>query len=316
MPSSPEISVVIPTFNRWPIVHETVGGALRQEGVELEVIVVDDCSPDGTAERLEAADDERLRVFRHETNRGVAAARNTGINAARGEWLAFLDDDDLWSPRKLRTQLDLAASERADFVYSAAVVLNERRVPAQILPAPDPGGLLRALMPGNAIPAGASNVIARTDVVRRLGGFDEALFQLADWEMWIRMARDARAAACEEPLFAYIEHPANMLLTDKRNLVLEFDHLERKHRALIEEHGVGPDRAGLARWMAWGHARAGRRFRATRLYLRAALKRPSYGSRQSLEDALRTLLGRHWTQRSGRPPLTEAAVPAWLDLYR
>ncbi|MFL5884580.1 MAG: glycosyltransferase family 2 protein, partial [Thermoleophilaceae bacterium] len=97
------VSVVIPTHNRWPQMRGTLDGALGQTGVEHEVIVVDDCSSDGTAEGLAGIENDRLRFLRHEQNRGVAAARNTGIEAARHEWLAFLDDDDLWAPNKLRT---------------------------------------------------------------------------------------------------------------------------------------------------------------------------------------------------------------------
>src|SRR2546421_12955356 len=105
MMAAPEATVIIPTRDRWPLLAVTLCGALAQEGVTLEVIVVDDGSVDQTPRRLAEVIDERVRVIRHPSSRGVAAARNSAIAAARGEWLAFLDDDDLWAPHKLRIQL-------------------------------------------------------------------------------------------------------------------------------------------------------------------------------------------------------------------
>src|SRR3954468_2829862 len=104
----PEVTVVIPTRDAWDLLPATLTGALAQEEVALEVVVVDDGSRDGTAAGLAewARADPRLRVCRLEPSAGVGAARNAGIERARGEWLAFLDHDDLWAPRKLREQVD------------------------------------------------------------------------------------------------------------------------------------------------------------------------------------------------------------------
>ena len=110
----PVVSVVIPTADRWPLLSTcALRSALGQHDVEHEVIVVDDGSSDETPRRLEELGDPRLRILRHATRQGVSQARNTAIEAARGEWIAFLDDDDLWSPRKLRVQLDLGAATGA-----------------------------------------------------------------------------------------------------------------------------------------------------------------------------------------------------------
>jgi glycosyltransferase involved in cell wall biosynthesis len=98
------VSVVIPTYNRADRLEGAILSAVNQDPGPLEVIVVDDASTDGTdAARLEAID-RRVRVIRHPNNRGSAAARNTGIDAARGDWIAFLDHDDQWLPGKLERQ--------------------------------------------------------------------------------------------------------------------------------------------------------------------------------------------------------------------
>ena len=104
--SAPEATVVIPTHDRWPLLsRRALPSALAQEDVELEVVVVDEASSDGTREGLEALDDPRLRIVRHDVPRRLPGARNAGVEVARGRWLAFLDDDDLWSPATLGTQL-------------------------------------------------------------------------------------------------------------------------------------------------------------------------------------------------------------------
>src|SRR2546427_7128355 len=111
-----EVTVVIPTRNRSRLLPVAVASALGQEDVEVEVVVVDDASTDETPDLIADLADERVRVLRLSTRHGVARARNIGIAEARGGWLAFLDDDDIWGPRKLRWQLDAAQGDEDTFV--------------------------------------------------------------------------------------------------------------------------------------------------------------------------------------------------------
>ncbi|MGI8873764.1 MAG: glycosyltransferase family 2 protein [Egibacteraceae bacterium] len=315
--AGPEVSVVIPTKSRWHTLAVTLPGALGQEGVRHEVIVVDDGSTDETARRLSELRDPRLRVIRHERSRHLVAARNSGIAAARGRWLAFLDDDDLWSPRKLRALLDAAEARGAVFAYSAGLVIDSDRSVLQTWPAPAPDGLLATLLRGNWIPAGGSNPIARTDLVRRLGGFDERLRHFGEWDMWIRLAAAGPAAACAEPLVAYLSHAENMVLHDSRAVVRESLRFVGKHRRCSARYGarpaeVVPDRMGFLRWLGWAHARAGRPIRASGWYLGAAIGSSPYGRRKSLRDARAALLGQIPADRP--TPVDPAAVRAasWL----
>ena len=318
--------MVIPTRSRWPLLSTAaLRGALQQEGVDHEVIVVDDGSTDETPEALAALarSEQRLRVVRHETSRGVAQARNAGIAAARGEWVAFLDDDDLWSPRKLRLQLDAAESVGADFVYGVAAWLDEHRR-FLYCPAPvDPTGLEAQLLRWNVIWGGCSNVVARRDLVRRLGGFDERLFQLADWDLWIRLALAGGAAVCGEPVLGYVMQPQSMLLTHRADVFAELDYLVEKHRAASVSHAVEFDGARFARWVALGHLRAGRRLEAAQTYLRGARR---YRDPGSAARAAGALLGpasipagralRRAFPRAAREKTLAVAEPAWLELYR
>jgi len=104
--TAPSVSVVIPTYNRLGTLPRALESVLRQTYDDIEVIVVDDCSADGSWEYLQSISDPRLRVVRHETNRGGSAARNTGIKAARADLIAFQDSDDEWLVTKLATQIE------------------------------------------------------------------------------------------------------------------------------------------------------------------------------------------------------------------
>src|SRR5919109_858912 len=103
MPRAPDVTVVIPTKDRWDLLSTAaLPSALGQEDVDLEVVVVDDGSTDETPDHVVGLRDPRLRIVRHDRSLGVAQARNAGIRAANSDWIAFLDDDDVWAPRKLR----------------------------------------------------------------------------------------------------------------------------------------------------------------------------------------------------------------------
>jgi glycosyltransferase involved in cell wall biosynthesis len=322
MASAPEVTVVVPTHSRWDLLSTAaLPAALGQEDVDLEVVVVDDGSTDQTAEGLRGIDDQRLRVVRHDRARGVAQARNAGIAAARGAWIALLDDDDLWAPRKLRTQLDAAAVEGAVFAYGGAAALTEDRTWVYSLPPADPLTLASVLLERNVLWGGCSNVLVRTDVVRRLGGFDEHLFQLTDWDLWIRLSQAGSAAACPEVLVGCIEHRRSMLLTSDPDVFEEFEYVEEKHRAARKAAGVRIDRRIFSRWVALGHRRAGRRARAARTYLRGALRNRDPGS---FTRAFVAPFGERpagWLRTLTRGGSTQASLdgldePTWLVLYR
>jgi glycosyltransferase involved in cell wall biosynthesis len=318
---------VIPTRNRWALLDQSLAGALRQEDVDAEVVLVDDGSTEPMPGRSGRLGDPRVRVLRSPERRGVARARNLGIAAARGEWLAFLDDDDLWSPGKLRAQLDAAARARAGFAYGSAVVVDPTLCVRHQQPAPAAQGIARELLVRNAIPGGCSNVLARTALVRRLGGFDETLSVLADWDLWIRLALAAPAASCPAVLLAYLSHPGNMVVRGEYDTLREFLTLEQKHADASRAEGVRFDRRRVYRYFARGHRRAGRRLDAARTYLRLAAAERSPGD---VGRALGVLLGepalalaavaRRGTAmarlRRSLPVAASAVTPAWLAFYQ
>lgn len=206
---APEVTVVIPTRDRWALLRDALDSALAQEGVELEVIVVDDSSFWTIPEDQLSRGDPRVRLLRLERNGGAARARNVAIERARAPWVAFLDDDDLWAPEKLRLQLEVAGSDDVALVYTGTVHVDGDGHMLEVRRTPDPNELPRGLFETNLI-GGPSTVMARTEIVRRVGCFDEQVSVLADWDLWIRLLRVGRAAVQPELLAGYRVHTENM----------------------------------------------------------------------------------------------------------
>jgi glycosyltransferase involved in cell wall biosynthesis len=298
-----DVSVVIPTRNRWPTVRRTIEATLAQAAVEIEIIVLDDGSTDETARELPRLADGRIRFARHATPLGPARARNTAIEHATAPWIAFLDDDDRWAPGKLRAQLDAAGE--ADFVYASAIAVDPRGAIVDTFPAPPAEGLLRQLLVRSAVPAGASNVLARTAVIRALGGFDARFHHLDDWDLWIRLATAHVGSSVPEVLVAHVHHQGNRIVTDRApGALAELDLLVARHTDLCRREGLWPDRAEHARWVATGHRRAKRRGAAAMSYLRAGL------ASHDPADAARAVgaIAGVWRGRTGRPL---SPAPAW-----
>ena len=272
----PEVTVVIPTRDRWETLSRSALPAVfMQEDVSLDVVVVDDGSSDETRAGLASLDLPDLRVVRHDVSQGVSAARNAGVALARGEWLAFLDDDDIWAPRKLRTQIDLAVDEGVDYVFSSAVIIDRFRRLIAYTAVPDDDDLVSLLLWKNVVPGGCSNLVARADLVRRLGGFDERLSMLADWDLWLRLALEASGARCAEIHVGYLQHEGNMALRAPKVVFRESAYFATKHR----RPGAGLpafDPLSAIRWVGWENFWAGNRFRAGRLFLRAGVTERSW----------------------------------------
>jgi glycosyltransferase involved in cell wall biosynthesis len=256
---APSITVVIPTHDRRDLVLWTLRSVLRQRDVDFEVVVVDDGSTDGTSGAIQAVADPRVRILRHEVSLGVAAARNAGATAASGEWIALLDDDDLWSPDKLVLQLKAVQETESSWVYGGVVEIDLHGRVLTGGPPPSPESLLSVLPRKNLMPAGCSNVMVRAHELSSAGGFDPKLRHLADWDLWLRLARVGPPAVAVAPVVAYRLHPAQATL-DPAGMVEEAEVLASRH---------GADRASIYRWLAWSELRRGHRKDALSAYVRA-----------------------------------------------
>jgi glycosyltransferase involved in cell wall biosynthesis len=284
------------------------------------VLVVDDGSSEEVRETLGGLGDSRVRVIRHEQRQGVARARNTGIFASTADWVAFLDDDDVWSPRKLRVQLDAVRASDAAFVYGIAALLDDDDEVVGLDPAPDPDGLLAKLLASNAIPAGASNVLARRDAVVDLGGFDERFSHFADWDLWIRLAANYRGVRIDEIVVAYRQHAGSMGITDAGAVSDEVKLLAETHAGLAAEASAPVDSAAIASWLGSLHRRGGRRIPAAKAFLRAAVGNVRHGkwgaARRSIRHSIGALSPGLRAAVGSRRRRRAAIHLGWLDRYR
>jgi glycosyltransferase involved in cell wall biosynthesis len=306
----PEVSIVIPTKDRWHLLERTLGSALRQEGVRVEVIVVDDGGSDGTLDRLTALGDPRIVAKRNDSSRGAAAARNVGLSVAVGEWVAFLDDDDLWSSRKLATQLAALRAARAAWCYCAVVTVNERLQVVEAAEPPVPAEeIATTLLTHNPLRP-ASSVIATRDELERLGGFDETFVHAPEWDLCLRLAQRGRPAVCNEVLVAYLDAPTGTHRRADEQLV-DFQQLARKHG----RSGLKLDGVTISRWVAGLHRQDGDRRAAARAYLWGAYHFHNAGN---IVRALGLVFGERAMAVGSRHGGSRVTLPepAWLADYR
>lgn len=214
-------SVVIPCFNAGAYIEATLRSVLSQGRRVHEVIVVDDGSSDGSP-ALVRARFPSVRVI-EQRNQGVAVARNTGIEAARAEWVAFVDADDIWLPGKLDQQFALAEAETdAQVIYSAWEVWTS----SQLEPAaPWLAALLATASDERrwAGPTGwiypqlllscevwTSTVLIKASLLKQIGGFDPGLRIGEDYDLWLRASRESRILRVPRPLALYRQHQQNI----------------------------------------------------------------------------------------------------------
>lgn len=239
---------------------------LDQRDVALELVVVDEASSDGTPDYLGQLDGD-VQTIRHDQPKGVAAARNAGLARASGDWVAFVDDDDLWAPDKLAAQLEaVQASGNAAWVLSGEVVVGEdlKVRKGTRPPAPTEGDRILLV---NAVPGGGSATLVRRDLAREVGGFDTRLSILADWELWIRLYRAAPFASVDRPLVGYYRHGESM--SHDRNIQAELDLIHWLHEALRVERGVRYSDLPMLEWRTQVYLRAGQRSRALGVLVQA-----------------------------------------------
>lgn len=283
---------------------QTLRSIARQHDVDLEIVVIDDGSPAGQVEAVVAAvDDDRIRVLRNEAAQGVSAARNRGVAAARGAWVAFCDDDDLWAGDKLRRQLTTAGHASSAWVYTGSVNVNEaQRVLGGMLPLP-PAQVVALLPQRNVIPGGGSGVLVHRRLLDLAGPFDPSLHNTEDWDLWVRLSRLQIPRRVPAPLVGYRVHRAGSSLVT-RQILLGAEEIERRY-------GGPLDRVTLYRHLGRLSARAGRRPEALRWYVRTAFLSAEY-RRGALRSDATQLLGNARAEALARGRLRLAA-PAEPD---
>ena len=238
----PCVSVVMPAYNRAGSIRKAVESVLRQTFTDFELLVVDDGSIDGTMDQLADIKDPRLHRLANPHNMGPSAARNTGIRAARGTWVAFQDSDDEWLPLRLEKQMPRLAAAPEDVIagYCAMIVVRkqaETRTTPLYIPNPKfttvAGDIRRVLLQVSLV--STQTLIARRAVLAKIGGFDESLPALVDWECVLRLAQCGRFDFVDEPLVLQFLSD-NSITNSRQRRARARDHILEKHAALFAGH--------------------------------------------------------------------------------
>jgi glycosyltransferase involved in cell wall biosynthesis len=240
------VSVNITTFNRAKLLPRCLDSVLKQHYQNLEVLVVDDCSKDNTAEVMQAymAKDKRVKYIRHEENQGNAYARNTALANCSGEYVAFMDDDDEWiDSDKISKQVSIFeenSTQKLGIICSGVqivaadgtVTIKEERKPAR---------LHTVLLKGNGL-IHNSTVMTRRDIMLRVGGFDTKMPRGVDSEFFrtvvVKFGYDVHFM--KDITAAYYAHGEQRMTTDKQNAVLKTltanNHVLGKHFTSYLKH--------------------------------------------------------------------------------
>ena len=225
----PAVSVIIPTYNRAEFLRLAITSVLNQTFQDFEIIVVDDASEDHSHEVVSDFNDKRIKYIRHEANKRVSAARNTGVLSASGDYIAFLDDDDEWLPGKLQIQVTLLEDSTSTFggVYTGYVridrptgQISERVVPKRR------GNVYNDLLKSNFILT--STVLLRRKCFDRVGLFDESIEFWEDYDMWIRVSKEFHFECVPECLVKYWIH-GDQLSTNVGVLIRSLEAQIRKY---------------------------------------------------------------------------------------
>lgn len=232
----PRVSVIVPAWNREITVGRAINSILNQQFSrdEVEIIAVDDASDDSTPRILSEFSHRHptIRIFRHESRRGAQAARNTGIQNSRAEWVTFLDSDDYYLPQSLASRLARGNESGADVIHSEAQTLVEKEGRVSLMNVPKiEGDALAQLLwsPGPVFPS----LMVRRAKLEWVGGLDERLVAFQEWDTYIRLAACTRFAFVSEPTFVWVRHDGETISGSPARELKGYEQVIRKHKQLI-----------------------------------------------------------------------------------
>lgn len=234
----PQVSVIVPCYNHEQYVETAINSVLQQTYPNIQLIVIDDGSADGSVAKLEKMRDEHDFSFIAQENHGVCRTLNRAIRElAEGKYIALLASDDYWHKDKVELQVEALESSRdTEFCFSQAIEFTDEPGAATFSPFPRncfSGNVLKRVFLRQHVPAGT--MMFSRDLYEELGGFDETLKE-EDWDFVIRSAASTRFSVVQRPLLYYRSHAANSMKTRARSAIFQ-------QKAIILSknlHHVGP----------------------------------------------------------------------------
>lgn len=233
----PEVSVIIPTFNRAHTLPRAVRSVLEQDFRDLEVIIIDDGSRDNTQSIVRGFDDSRIKYIKLDKNVGAAAARNVGISSSRGKYIAFQDSDNVWIEGKLKKQIEIFTQlpDRVGVLYSRILRIggNKREFVPGFQDKVKTGDIHNELLSRNFVDLSAA--VVRRECFVNQGMFDEDLPCFQDWELWIRISRDFEFHYVDE-VQAAAYYSENSISIDPHKQIDSLEHILKKHVSDFSVH--------------------------------------------------------------------------------
>ena len=221
---NPKVSVILTTYNGASrgYLSTAIESVLNQSFEDFELFIIDDGSSDHTAEECKQYLGNGKVTYIFQDNKGLAGARNTGIEMSSGEYICFLDDDDLWKPEKLQRQLEftrnqLSGVDNWGLIFTWLELIDERENVVSYRGHHQEGWIYRDLLFENTIDA-PSSVLIRREVFDKIGFFDEYFQCCEDWDMWLRISKEYQIFPVKEYLVKYREHPTSMSVDHERIL--------------------------------------------------------------------------------------------------
>ena len=266
-------SVIITTYNRAHLVTKSIESVLSQTFKEYEIIVVDDGSTDGTKGLLEERYAGKIIYIGKKKNEGLSAARNTGIEASKGKYIAFLDDDDLWLPEKLELQVNLMQKKPfLGLVYCGYYGVNKTGGVLREVKPTKRGKIFDDILLSNCLgPPSAS--LVKKEVFAKAGYFDENLSSSEDWDMWLRVSKLYEIDFVNRPLVKYRIHgysmSKNMLTMEKTTFSVLNKYLPGISERKSSEEKNNKAYSKNCIILAWNYYQAGDKRSFKRLLYRA-----------------------------------------------
>lgn len=207
---NPLVSVIIPTFNREFFIKDAIDSVLNQTFQDFEIVVIDDGSTDNTKDIIDGYNDYRIHYF-YQKNRGLNPARNAGIKNSRGNYIAFLDSDDIWEPDKLEKQVEILNQKpEIGLVYCGSSLIDENKNFIGKRPLITyKGDVFKKLVMYNFLYNG-SVVLFRKSCIEKVGLFDETITRMTDWEFYLRFSVYFKYWGIDEYLIKYRVHKKTM----------------------------------------------------------------------------------------------------------
>lgn len=223
------ISVIIPSYNRADLIARAVMSVYNQTYKDLEIIVVDDASKDNTSEVINRLTLENLHYIRLEQNGGACHARNVGIHAAQGEYIAFLDSDDTWEQSKLQDQISYLREHKAEVVFCNYWKERDGQKEVKVKPGHSDVFTLEELLNANVITTGS--LLLTKAAIEKVGAFDESMPRYQDWELVLRLAKEYTIYFQDKPLLTlYFQENSITNSTSKAKKYFALEKMVEKNR--------------------------------------------------------------------------------------